>query len=78
MTDYKNLVEFNSLTYLPTQARSQDFAWGGGGGGGGRERRGVLGYPPPGNFEETGYLRQHSVRFEDSLLGNKAGKSERH
>ena len=32
------------------------------GGGGG------VGYPPPGNF----------VRFENSLLGNKAGKSEGH
>ena len=42
-----------------------------------RERKGVWGYPPPGNFEKTGYLRQHFMRFEDSLLGNKAGKSER-
>ena len=37
-----------------------------------RECRGVWGYPPPGNFEKTGYLRQHFV------LGNKAGKSEGH
>ena len=30
------------------------------------------------NFEKIGYLRQHFVHFEDSLLGNKAGKSEGH
>ena len=37
------------------------------------------GYPSPGNFEKKkGYLRQLFVRFEDSLLGNKAGKSEGH
>ena len=41
------------------------------GGGGG-------GYPLQGNFEKIGYLRQHFVRFEDSLLGNKASKSEGH
>ena len=35
-----------------------------------------MGYPPPGNFEKIGYLRQHFVGFEDSLLGNKAGKSD--
>ena len=60
----------------------------GGGGGGGahecflhliaRECRGVCGYTPPGNFEKIGYLRQHFVRFEDSLLGNKTGKSKGH
>ena len=38
----------------------------------------MVGYPSPGNFEKIGYLRQHFVRFEDSLLGNKAGKSEGH
>ena len=27
-------------------------------------------------FEKIGYLRQHFVRFEDGLLGNKAGKTE--
>ena len=37
-----------------------------------------VGVFPPGNFEKTGYLRQHFVRFEDSLLGNKVGKSEVH
>ena len=42
------------------------------------ERRGVWGYPPPGNFEKMGYLRQHFVQFEDSLKRNKAGKSEGH
>ena len=62
---------------------------GGGGGGGGvhmsasgtesralqaRERRGVWGYPPPGNFEKIGYLTLHFMRFENSLLGNKAGQ----
>ena len=31
-----------------------------------------MGYPPPGNFE----VRQRFVRFEDSLLGTKTGKSE--
>ena len=41
-----------------------------------RECRGVWGYPPPGNFEKIGYLRQHFMRFEDSLLATKAGKSE--
>ena len=39
-----------------------------------RERRGVWGYPPPGNFEKIGYPRLHFVRFENSLLGSKAGK----
>ena len=43
-----------------------------------RQLRGVWGYPPPGNFEKIGYLGQHFVRFEDRLLGNKAGKSEGH
>ena len=43
-----------------------------------REGRGVWGYPSSGNFEKDGYLRQHFVHFEDSLLGNKAGKSEEH
>ena len=52
---------------------------GGGGGGGGRPCMWVWWYPPPGNFETLGYLRQHFVRFEDNLLGNKAGKkSEGH
>ena len=42
-----------------------------------RERSGVWGYPPPaGNFEKIGYLRLHFVHFENSLLENKAGKSE--
>ena len=41
-----------------------------------RARRGVWGYPPPGNFEKMGYLRPHFVRFEDSLLRNKADKGE--
>ena len=36
------------------------------------------GFPPPGNFEKICYLRQHFVHFEDSLLGNEAGKSEGH
>ena len=35
-----------------------------------------MGYPPPDNFEKIGYLTQHFVRFEDSLLGNKEGKNE--
>ena len=43
-----------------------------------RERRGVKGYPPPGNFEKISYLRLYFVRFEKGLLGNKAGKSEGH
>ena len=43
-----------------------------------RELRGVWGNPPPGNFKKIGNLRQHFVHFEDSLLGNKAGKSEGH
>ena len=43
-----------------------------------RERRGVWGYPAPGNFEKIDYLRLHLVRFENSLLGIKAGKSEGH
>ena len=38
----------------------------------------VWGYPPQGNFEKIGYLRQHFVHFEDGLFGNKVGKSERH
>ena len=41
-----------------------------------RARRGVLGYSLPENFEKIGYLRPHSVRFEDSLLGNKPYKGE--
>ena len=71
----------------------QDFAWewGGGGGGGAHKRlrhlipiaAGVrtekgVGYPPLVTFEKIGNLRQHFVRLEDSLLGNKAGKSEGH
>ena len=28
--------------------------------------------------KKIGHLRQHFVRFEDSFLGNKAGKSEGH
>ena len=63
---------------------------GGGGGGAGaspalnpeRRRRenvgGCGGYPPPRNFEIIGYRRHNFVRFGDSLLGNKAGKSEGH
>ena len=34
---------------------------------------------PPGNFfKKIRYLTKHFVCFEDSLLGNKAGKSESH
>ena len=41
-----------------------------------REPVGGSGGIPPGNFEKMGYLRPHFVRFEDSLLRNKADKGE--
>ena len=41
-----------------------------------RARRGVWGYPPQEIFKKMGYLRPHFVRFEDSLLRNKADKGE--
>lgn len=84
-------VHVNVLIYLKNklvQARIQDFALGGGvaydclrhliPSAHVQESREVRGYLPPGNFEEIGYLRQHFIRFGHSLLGNKAGKSERH
>ena len=46
-----------------------------------RERRvggGLGGILPQEIFKKIGYLRQHFVRFEDSLLGNKPGKSKGH
>ena len=43
-----------------------------------RERMEVRGYPPPVNLEKKGYLGLHFVRFENSIIGNKAGKSEGH
>ena len=41
-----------------------------------RELRGCGGILPQEILKKTGYLRLHFVRFEDSLLGNKAGRSE--
>ena len=79
------------LRVVKCQARSQ--GGGGGGGEGGarmsasrtdsralevRERMEVRGYPPPVNLEKKGYLGLHFVRFENSIIGNKAGKSEGH
>ena len=37
-----------------------------------------MGVSTPGSFAKKGYLRQHFVRFEDSLLEKKAGKGEEH
>ena len=37
---------------------------------------GVLGHPPPGNFEKLDCLRLHFVCSEGSMLQNQASKSE--
>ena len=42
-----------------------------------RAHRAVRVYPPPGNFEKLDCPRQHFVRFEGSLMENKAAKTER-